>query len=216
MSITSTNFYGKGVVLNRIDVSIADTKFKDIRNADSALTLRGSNVYFKGCTTFENNMGINGGAISLLFFVAHSTGLRLQSTLHFHTNSRVYIVNNSASYMGGGIYVEEDMILASLASYPKPCFYQLEGWNEFGNLRDFNATVILDSNTAVVAGSSIYGGMDTLCSLFIAGKGHRTVSSVFDTLFQIKNTMSSSELASHAQHICICSPISIDTSMLIY
>ena len=204
LSISNTIFDGvrTSVVLNLINVSITDTEFKNIRLAESALILRGSNVHFEGSTVFENNHGVNGGAIGLLFFADRSTGLRLHSTLHFHTNSRVYLVNNTALNLGGGIYVEEDI---TSASRYEPCFYQLEGWN---GVKTFNANVVMENNTAVVAGNSVYGGMDKLCNLFVDGDRHQWSGSiVFNNLFRIKNTISSSEFASVVQQICLCWPI---------
>lgn len=105
---------------NNTHIIIANAVFKNCK--DTALRLdttfqQASNITFVNCT-FENNTGINGGAISVSKTTTHtekqqqnSDGMR---TTYFESLHMSFISctfrNNSASKAGGAVYLEDTIV----------------------------------------------------------------------------------------------------------
>ncbi|MCG8620486.1 MAG: hypothetical protein MJE68_00620, partial [Proteobacteria bacterium] len=102
----------EGGIINFASTSgifINDSNFTS--NEGTAISLRDSNVEFGGYILFKNNTARNGGALKFCQF--SSMNLPLGHVL-------IDFVDNSATYMGGAIYVAQEQCVEALP----PCFFQ--------------------------------------------------------------------------------------------
>ena len=148
-----------------------------------------STLIFQGNVNFVNNSGSNGGALALF------AGSEIVIGRHAH----IKFIGNHAKHFGGAIYIDNanHQVLATYIIVIT-CFYQLAD--------TFNTSVIphilVENNTAVYAGSALYGGWIDFCTnpqekLF-------TVPG-FDSVFQVKERKSnSSVIASNPLRVCVC------------
>ena len=98
----------EGGIVNFVSTSgitINDSNFTS--NEGTAISLRNSNLEFGGHIVFKNNTGMNGGALKFCQF--SKMNLPLGHVL-------IDFLNNSATSMGGAIYVAQDTMFLS-ASY---------------------------------------------------------------------------------------------------
>ena len=186
-------------------------------NLNTALHISGySSLTFEGNITFCNNSGLYGGAI---LFEGYQTYLFLMPHTH------VQLIENRALVTGGAIHVSSrqnsGILDSDVSTY---CFLQIdcEGISLCSGVRfrdlaevqtSLNLQIRFVNNTAVRAGSTIWGGSVEDCVL--APTNERGYQSRLVDLFQIEhNDSDQTSIASPPQHICYCSESNICTSKM--
>ena len=155
-----------------------------------AIHVYSSTLIFGGNVEFANNTGYNGGAVALF------AGSEIVIGRHAHLK----FICNHAKHFGGAIYVDyaNHQLFSTFAVIA--CFYKLADM--------FNTSVIsrilVENNTAVYAGSALYGGWIDFCTIerqrdrWFTGPG-------FDSLFQVNGgELDSSVIASNPLRVCLC------------
>ena len=167
---------------------IADCTFADNYNA-SAIAAISSYITFSGSVEIRNNHGWSGAGIKLCE----------ASYIILNENTTLDVYDNQADQYGGGIYVE------SICSQSHPlCFFQLD-ISESDMEPSFDDEIIntthvyLTNNTAVMAGSQLYGGNIDYCYVSFGQAAN------FTNLFTvISNASDFSMIASAPQNVCFC------------
>ena len=206
----NTARYGGGLYVINSDLSIrSGSQF----NNNSATY--GGGVYasrstfeFKESITFAGNSAIDGGGILLTS----------DSKYYLLPHTVVTFTGNVAEQRGGAIKVDETNPLvycfkASLSSLSE-CFFQIHSEdNAYRSLFDKNSldiNIYFENNTAVEAGSDLYGGSVDSCELpSIQTKSfdcHKcpTSGEVFDSIFSSASESEPLSITSDPIHICQC------------
>ena len=166
------------VFLNLVqDITFINCIFKG--NNGTALYTYGTHTRFLGDVYFQQNVGWNGGGLSLN---GDSLMLLLPKT-------HMYILDNSAQNKGGGIFVVNQKLAGRQA-----CFFQIDlrnlsnirvDYEEAKTISDLDIQLVLERNNASKAGTALYGGTsDDDC--FLLQVGDR--AGWFDQLFHCDNT----------------------------
>ena len=174
-----------------------------ISNNGTAISLRESSVEFIGNIVFRNNRGMNGGALRLCQF---SKMYLLVTSRGLHMN----FINNSATSMGGAIYVAQEQCVET----SPPCFFQpiIPRYVNFINdiLQQMNLTLTFQNNTANLAGNAVYGGEVDNCYItarqgFIKSNTYLS-HKIFNTIFNFSGQHNSSQstIASTPYGVCFC------------
>ena len=122
-------------MLNMHNCKVINNKGTSIESHFSAITLTGENL-------FSNNTSIRGGAIVLY-----------ESYLYLTLLSRTLFFNNSASEVGGAIYVNQLPYFKKDQNDKPPCFYQVHS-----NKDSTNLYIDFKGNVGASGGNDIYGG----------------------------------------------------------
>ena len=191
-------------------------------NQGSAIASVGSSIYFSGDTYFIANEGAYGGALALYYRSSYGNYFSaIPTQLFFYSHTHLYLVNNKATQRGGAIFVEDPPIgiLTEYNSYSRySCFYQVVQWHYSQNFTDRDINVRLENNTALIAGNSLYGGLNKMCrfsgqeAVFPVHVFHGCVNA-FDSLFTISMPWSQSELASNPHTLCTCHDEVLNTNL---
>ena len=176
-----------------------------VGNNGSALYINGSNLHISGVVNITDNHGVSGGG---LYFDCNP-----RSFLYLTPHSQLYLANNTASLHGGAMAAQD----CSAQTNKTKCFIQIFDEDEecssfFDKTTPINESltcsdtkVILENNTAEVAGDSIYGGSLDWCYM-VGDNGDKWI--YFRTLqtriLKIRNKLSSSEIASAPFQVCFC------------
>ena len=153
-----------------------------------------ANILFKGNTTFVDNVGGRGGAMSVF-----------GSLIYFELNTNVTFINNRATDVGGAIYYEG---LSSLEYYGLPigielgsadkCFYQVTFENN--DIIISNHLVYFIKNSAQNGGDNIYG-TSLVEECFYSSDYNWLVRS---KIFHFDNTSRLSSVSSDPKRVCLC------------
>ena len=166
------------------DVVIAVfTGFTVSNTIGTGLSVFSSTITFEADNNiFLNNTGVDGGGMGLY---GTSFLLLVSSVINF--------TSNRALRNGGGIFVNQP---AQPIDYS--CFYQTLG----------NGNIVMMKNTAVVAGSAVYGGNHL----------HNCLSTrTFTTIFNFIDQPGQSVVSSHPLKVCLCTEMNeINCSVLQY
>ena len=179
-------------------VRIVDNRAKGMDALNTGLIMTGAP------SVFQNNTSTRGGGLAL-----HG-----DSYLILKPHVEVYFINNRAETYGGAIYVEKTFATR------KECFFQLM-LNSSLSPSFFSSSrtipkVHFQRNSAMVAGSVLYGGEVDTCLIqpnarvSIAKKYNVpfqfiTPTFIFNTSFQYHDQTESSVISSEAERICFCS-----------
>ena len=180
-------FFQSGVIriiyvdmLNIHDCKIINNKGTSIESHFSAITLTGENL-------FSNNTSIRGGAIVLY-----------ESYLYFTMFSKTLFYNNSASEVGGAIYVNQLPYFKKDRSDQPPCFYQVHS-----NKDSTNLYIGFKGNLAASGGNDIYGGaLHGFC------RSLKISESIHFSKFHFEST-SLSSVASDPKRVCLCNNLGV-------
>ena len=163
-------------------------------------------------TIISNNSAMDGGGVLL-------SG---NSKLYQPPDIAVHLISNSAKSTGGAIKVEESSPLTycittegTVDASNSDCFFQIQqNTEEFHYFRDFevfiahlNVRMYFENNSAVEAGTDLYGGSVDNCALnslefWKYYNGSRAISGyVFDAITENKSAVT---VSSDPLHICIC------------
>lgn len=143
-------------------------------------------LHISGMTSFSDNIGLQGGAISLIF-----------SKVNFANSTTVIFENNTALEAGGAIYVQQ-------VDESDSCFYQLP---YLSDEKDLNTHLSFKGNNASTGGDDIYGAaLRDECSVTADVESVTiTSNSIFEQLFDFINS-SGCSIASDPKRVCLCSP----------
>ena len=141
------------------------TKFSN--NLFTALLLSSATAVFEQNTTssFERNIGSNGGAIAMYGF----------STIFVSSDTSFDFSGNKAAQYGGGIFyhtIDEHDLIAGSA-----CFLKYEG--QIVEASNRNITFLFRGNHASSGGSSIYADSFKGCTHYCQGKKNESTEQVF-------------------------------------
>ena len=171
--------------------TIKDTIFQ--QNFATALGAFRSQLTFEGNVTIINNTGINGGGILLCE----------ASYMILTPNVTVTIAKNHAIDAGGGIYSGGHCLQATPL-----CFFLVDNATvENGNSANTTFQVILVDNTAVRAGTQLYGGFVETC--YVPNHHITYGNSIFRTIFNFPDIQPSdySYITSDPIQVCFCNDV---------
>ena len=146
-------------------------------------------IVFSGNNEFTNNQARRGGAVNMYgttYFV-----LVVPANLSF--------INNHALEEGGAVFIDQT---SSLTKY---CFFQVQDidYSQYS----VSAKWTFINNTASIAGSAIYGGTITQCTLLTLSDltTFNTSQQVFDSTFNLIEQVGQSVVSSDPFQVCFCS-----------
>ena len=114
-------------------------------NSGTGILSSSSRLFFRGSTTFFNNTGESGGALSLCS----------DSTIFLYPNTDLYFLSNHAINVGGGIYIQQDCGPTEMSCFFEPV---VSYYTSRPFIPHLNITIHFTNNTAGRAGDAIYGG----------------------------------------------------------
>ena len=184
------------------------------KNYGTPINVYDPQLHLYGKVAFVKNSEMNGGGLYL-------SG---SSLLVLLPNTHVCLFNNSASVYGGGIFVAPMSYGAGHV-----CFFQIDHSNLSGIIPDSpsdgsklpmnnsDAVVILDGNTAELAGSAIYGGDVELCKPILGPVSfyHFDNFYLFNKMFKcdgaacINDREDKSLISSDPRKLCPCDAITL-------
>ena len=174
-----------------------------VENNGSAVYMIGSKLYIFGVVNIIGNHGVSGGG---LYFDCNP-----QSFMYLTPHSRVYLANNTASFHGGAMAAQDCGALI----IREQCFIQMSDKrkecssnNDYKSAAEevtecYDTKIIMDNNTADIAGDSIYGGTFETCFITLTPYDI-TFNTLLTSIFEIKNKLSLSEVASDPFQVCFC------------
>ena len=217
--------YGGGVFAANSQLEVLENTVFESNRASYGGGLYVHNTEVKGNAVFTKNSVTEGGggiyASSSTFVLTDNTtiiannsatdggGVLLSgdSKLFFQPEIAVHFINNSASSTGGAIKVED----SNPQTYCMPinnndCFFQIQTKIQLCiDSLNVSHTMYFDNNSAVKAGSDLYGGSVDSCILNnrIACEYYYSYSSgyVFDIITSSENKPA---ISSNPLHICTC------------
>ena len=153
-------------------------------NELSGLYLNSSIVHLQGTVIIRNNTATYGAGI---YFDCSTE--QPMSRIIIAKDSTVYINNNRANIYGGSIAITD-------GCRDKDCFYNLPNNSN-------TSLMILQNNTARIAGDEIYGeNLDSVCS---REQGKKLTANQFQTIFNL-NRSTPSLISSQPHRVCFCNP----------
>ena len=193
-------FLGPVLITGPVNLTVDNCLFSNNHAYITTLYLHSVDLLFRGSTVFSGNVATLGGAIHLG-----------ESILWLDNGTTLTFVNNSVTYIGGAIYVEElreQNILDETLIFPadgndaKPCFYQLTYNVNPQTAEYFNTSIFFRDNLAQIGGDDIYGAsLKDTCTVTpdLRTKSHQIKNKVFH--FQ---SQSLSSVTSNARRVCLC------------
>ena len=179
-------------------------------NPIGAIQLYNSNLFLGGNITFQNNTSHQGAGIELC----------TDSFIYIKENTHVQFIDNHAQYAGGAIYVKETECFIGGGGNAQ-CFFNLDPYHNRSNV---SARISFVNNTAVIAGSGLYGGDVDNCYAHVEFKKYTKMealeiaagnlsyddsfdenifsSKLFDSLFDYEAGLS--VISSDPQGVCLC------------
>ena len=224
--------YGGGMAAEDSQLEVLENTVFENNRASYGGGLYVHNTEFYGSAIFTTNSAAEGGggiyaSRSTFHLTDHTTiitnnsamdggGLLLSgdSKLYQQPGTAIHLISNSANSIGGAIKVEESHSLTHcMTASNSDCFFQIQQNTEliysFYQFKAFiarlNVSMYFDNNSAVEAGTDLYGGSVDNCSLnsfkFLTYyHDSRAISGyLFDVMTESKLAISSDPL-----HICTC------------
>ena len=170
-------------------VLIINSTFQN--NNCTAVTAVNSNIIFSGNVTIAGNIGNNGGGLILCD----------DSFMYLKSNTTVLFSGNHAKHTGGAIYAAKDSCLQAKSG----CFFQLDTQVQPQSLSSI--FVVLENNSATIAGSAVYGGSIDYCYFFSTNWDikQKPSSKVFNQIFHPNHSSSdASFISSDPVGVCFC------------
>ena len=161
-----------GVLAYKSNIEFEGVSYFINNSGESAVNMRNSNVIFGGRTVFTRNRGKRAGAIYArssrvtfsgeLQFIENQGynggGLALHgSFMSLKWNAKAVFLRNHARHYGGALYVSYDITTELNIDHDIPiCFFKVDHEPSYPNIS-------FKDNTAISAGSAIYGGSVDIC-----------------------------------------------------
>ena len=174
---------------NAQSITIHNCRF--INNICSGIVGIYSNFLLHGENEIRGNSAPKGGG---LYFCA-------SSMMHLYNGTKLTIIENNATFTGGGIFVERECSPAV-----ELCFFQVD--NAAADNATLQQTQVHLINNIANAGSALYGGLIDVCTPYVK-RGQKFNYSfpgrIFNSTFHIKNaTIDLSVISSDAMYIGFC------------
>ena len=184
-------------LLGAKNVTFINSRFHD--NPTGAIQLYNSNLFLGGNITFQNNTSHQGAGIKLCS----------DSFIYIKENTHVQFIDNHAQYTGGAIYVKESECSAGgEGRLSTICFFKLDPSHNM-HTTNLTAHVSFTNNTAVIAGSALYGGDVDNCFPYVEIETDSSIdlnpvygSKLFDSLFDYESGLS--VISSDPLGVCLC------------
>lgn len=155
VTITDCKSFSNPINVQNSTLEILGVSLFTVSNRTSAITVYYCNVTLSGRLLFANNSGIRGGAMALY-----------SSTLNLAPSTEVKFINNSASEIGGAMYINPSLMpnqLLSIMAHDSlpiaqpldihpPCFYRLLDCSDTANY-----TFTFANNSAGKGGDDVFG-----------------------------------------------------------
>ena len=190
--------YNGGIVQvdGRVNLSIEDSCVFRSNHASSIYALT-TTVTLSGAIIFEDNSAFQGGAISLSYSMLRFTSKSKK------LNTIIRFVNNSATNVGGAIYVNQSPNKDSESG--SSCFYDLKILSN--DRLNVNIKLIFRGNTASNGGIDVYGATpNSYCYFcFYYPKvyiSYEFLCGVYDNVF--KTFAKFSSISSEPKRVCLC------------
>ena len=168
-------------IANCRNLSISNCNFSN--NEGSGLGLFDSRAFFSGVNNFINNTAYRGAG---LIMAANS-----YSYLFLSNGVIMNFTNNTASHVGGAIFVEQNIVQLGLGTLSIiSCFCQYHEADKF---------FYFEGNKAGVAGSVLYGGATENCLI-----GETTKNNSFLYISTFVNQSDHSLISSDPRRVCFC------------
>ena len=160
-----------------------------------AIYAHNSSVTFSGKLKFVENQGYNGGGLAL-----HGG-----SILILKDNTEAVFVRNHAIHRGGGLYVNNPATQYHVETHIgfeiPDCFFMED--NTDHTVRSANISFL--NNSAISAGSDIYGGSVDICKELLIKYKMVYGIDYFKTAFHVhENASDASQVTSDPYRVCIC------------
>ena len=198
--------YGGGLYVHNTEL-VGNTMF-----TKNSVTEGGGGIYASASSftlTANTTMIVDNSAV-------HGGGLMLSgdSQLFLQAGIAIHFISNSAMSTGGAIKVKESNTLTycipsvneRLYLIHSECFFQIQHLNSSHNIFDLNHTMCFTNNSAVEAGTDLYGGSIDSCystlNDFIEFDVPIASGNVFDA---ITSCESKPAISSDPLNICTCS-----------
>ena len=167
---------------------IINSTFQD--NNCTAITGVNSDIIFGGNVTIARNIGNNGGGLILCD----------NSFMYLQSNTTLRFSGNHAKHTGGAIYAGNSCLEGKSV-----CFFQFVTRPLSQAKRLSSIHVLLESNSAIYAGSAVYGGSIDYCYFLLSSQENRPSSFVFNSIFSPNNSSSDmSFITSDPVGVCFC------------
>ena len=160
-----------------------------------------STIQIKGEVIIANNTAVatNGAGIFMDYYPTSSKHEESQILLQNH--STLYILRNKASGYGGGVGIKGG------GETEKQCFFGLI--TPLPNLMKLTSPlIVMQNNTAGIAGESIYGGNLETCTIKLRNNQFITKEQLtldyFWSFFDIEENNHPSAVASQSYKVCVC------------
>ena len=219
--------FGGGLYVDHSHVSGYANFTNNSANEDGgAVYSSGSKLYFKQHITFIRNSALNGGGLLLTE----------KSQLYLQPNTTIDFTNNFAGKKGGAIKVEKSNPLSYCVQtsceflLENGCFFQIETQTQYdietviSEITELhNVRIYFENNTALEAGTALYGGSIDNCSLNFINPQHPQ-SNKLDFIYSCPNSgeifdyitssdQQSLDISSDPLYICPCEGSKIDCSV---
>ena len=187
------------------DLLLSNSTF--VENNGSAVYINGSKLYISGVVNIIGNRGVSGGG---LYFDCNP-----HSLMYLTPHSRVYLANNTASFHGGAIAARDcgaltvrEQCFVNISDQHMECLPFIHTFHYNLTVKEatecFDTKVIMNNNTADIAGDSIYGGALETCHILLKSISSEVEFNPWTSIFEIKNKLSLSEVASDPFQVCFC------------
>ena len=170
--------------------NIPNANFSNVnftQNNESALAAEQSNVIFHGNNIFQENIGMLGGAVSLL----------VNSFMYLLPHANVIFLENHAEKYGGAIYFQNE---------PSPLRSCILALVLPPGLTVNNSDIMMYflNNTATDAGDAVYGNYIDVCESQTEIEDSKVSSNAFDITLNFSGQSGDSIVASDPETVCFC------------
>ena len=228
----------EGILAYKSNVQFEGVSYFINNSGESAVVMRNSNVTFSGRTIFIRNSGTRAGAI-----YAHSSTVTFSGELQFVENhgynggglalygsimslkwyTKAVFLRNHARHYGGGLYVNtHDITTEHNMDYEVPmCFFKIDHVSQTSY-----PNISFTDNTAVSAGSAIYGGSVDICQFIVSINVSGSIFNVEyyeDGLHYFKsafhsygNKLDLSQISSNPYRVCLCNSTTVNCDVTSY
>ena len=201
-------YYGNGGAIGAYNTVLSFSG--TINFINNSATNRGGAICLAANSTlvFNGTININCNKVGTGLLSGDTVGggvyIGLKSTFTILPKTTMYWENNNAT-LGGAIYVVDasPFSYCTLIVTQEECFFQLPGQNLSSGI---DIQLVFKNNSAVLAGSVLYGGTIDNCKLTGLAMDTSSSGEVFDVLIHTNDSYdnTTSNISSDPLHICTC------------
>lgn len=181
-------------ISNNVEMTVANCTFYN-NQATPIQAVLGS-LRFEDDTAFVNNIGIRGGALSLVY-----------SSIYISNNTDILFLNNTAKDVGGAIYVQYYYSLYTFTPLYSLCFYQLPDFSDRSSVINIDSTLNFTNNRAARGGQQVYGvALAKACLVSPTSETFSADMFLTSNLFYFHQQSGTalSKISSDPKRVCVC------------